>query len=85
MAPVETLQFYVYRLKIELRFRQAVYALGAYAHNFWMMDIKPVRRGSGDQYLHKQSDAYRNSIRPHKIRAKYWKHDPPSVKQWMVP
>ena len=63
MAPLEILQLYGYRFKIELGFRQAVHVIGAYAYHFWMMDMKPRRRGSGDQYLHKQTDACRTAIR----------------------
>ena len=57
-----------YRFKIELGFRQAVHVIGAYACHFWMADMKPTRRGSGNQYLHKTSDTYRKAIR-RKLRA----------------
>jgi hypothetical protein len=65
---LEILQLHGYRFKIELGFRQAVHVLGAYAYHFWMMDMKPLRRGGGDQYLHKKTDAYRTAIR-RKLRA----------------
>ena len=68
MAPLEILQLYGYRFKIELGFRQAVHVIGAYAYHFWMRDMKPLRRGSGDQYLHKETDAYRTAIK-RKLRA----------------
>jgi len=45
--------------RIELGFRQAVHVLGAYAYHFWMWGMKPLRRGDGNQYLHRTSDAYR--------------------------
>jgi hypothetical protein len=54
---------YGYRFKIELGFRQAVHLLGACAYHFWMGAMKPLKRGSGDQYLHRTSDAYRAAIR----------------------
>jgi len=68
LEPLEMLELYGYRFKIELGFRQAVHVIGAYAYHFWMTDMKPVRRGSGDQYLHMTSDTYRQAIR-RKLRA----------------
>jgi hypothetical protein len=68
LEPLEMLELYGYRFKIELGFRQAVHVIGAYAYHFWMTDMKPVRRGSGDQYLHMKSDTYRQAIR-RKLRA----------------
>jgi hypothetical protein len=68
LEPLQILQLYGYRFKIELGFRQAVHVLGAYAYHFWMADMKPVRRGSGDQYLHRTSDTYRDAVR-RKLRA----------------
>ena len=68
LAPLEILQLYGYRFKIELGFRQAVHVLGAYAYHFWMAAMKPLRRGDGDQYLHRTSDSYRAAIR-RKLRA----------------
>jgi len=68
LAPLEILQLYGYRFKIELGFRQAVHVLGAYAYHFWMTGMKPLRRGDGDQYLHRTTDSYRAAIR-RKLRA----------------
>lgn len=70
LAPLEILQLYGYRFKIELGFRQAVHVLGTYAYHFWMAGMRPLRRGDGDQYLHHTSDAYRAAIR-RKLRAYY--------------
>jgi hypothetical protein len=62
LAPLEILMLYAYRFKIELGFRQGVHVLGAYAYHFWMCGMKPLKRGDGDQYLHRASDAYRAAI-----------------------
>jgi hypothetical protein len=62
LEPLQILQLYGYRFKIELGFRQAVHAIGAYAYHFWMADMKPLHRGSGDQYLHRTTSAYRDAI-----------------------
>ena len=63
LAPLEILLLYGYRFRIEVGFRQAVHVLGAYGYHFWMKGMKPLRRGDGDQYLHRTSDAYRAAIR----------------------
>jgi hypothetical protein len=68
LSALEILQLYGYRFKIELGFRQAVHVLGAYGYHFWMRDMKPLRRGTGDQYLHRTTDEYRAAIR-RKLRA----------------
>jgi hypothetical protein len=68
LSALEILQLYGYRFKIELGFRQAVHVIGAYAYHFWMLGMKPLRRGGGDQYLHRTSDEYRVAIRT-KLRA----------------
>jgi hypothetical protein len=68
LSALEILQLYSYRFKIELGFRQAVHILGTYAYHFWMLGMKPLRRGAGDQYLHRTSDEYRAAIR-RKMRA----------------
>jgi hypothetical protein len=63
LDPLEILMLYGYRFRIELGFRQAVHVLGAYAYHFWMSGMKPLRRGDGNQYLHRTSDAYRAASR----------------------
>ena len=68
LEPLQILTLYGYRFKIELGFRQAVHVLGAYAYHFWMAGMKPIRRGAGDQYLHRTSGDYRAGVR-RKLRA----------------
>lgn len=68
LSALEILQLYGCRFKIELGFRQAVHVIGGYAYHFWMRGMKPLRRGSGDQYLHRTTDEYRTAIR-RKLRA----------------
>ena len=63
LGPLEILLLYGYRFRIELGFRQAVHVLGAYSYHFWMSAMKPLRRGDGNQYLHRTSDPYRAAIR----------------------
>ena len=68
LEPLQILTLYSYRFKIELGFKQAVHVLGAHAYHFWMADMKPICRGTGDQYLHRTSQAYRDGVR-RKLRA----------------
>jgi hypothetical protein len=68
LSPLEIITLYGYRFKIEVGFRQAVHVIGAYAYHFWIMNMKPVRRGQGDQFLHRTTDAYREAVR-RKLRA----------------
>jgi hypothetical protein len=63
LSALEILSLYGYRFKIEVGFRQAVHVIGAYAYHFWMMAMKPIRRGQGDQYLHRTSAEYRQAVR----------------------
>lgn len=69
---IEIIRLYGLRFKIEVSFKQALRVLGTYAYHFWMKNMQAIRRHSGDQYLHKKSDEYRNAVR-RKISA-YHRH-----------
>jgi hypothetical protein len=63
LSPLEIIVLYAYRYKIELGFRHALHVIGTYAYHFWMMAMIPIRRVSGNQYMHHRSELYREQVR----------------------
>ena len=63
LGALELIACYGYRFKIEVAFKQALHTLGTYAYHFWMMAMAPISRRSGNQYLHRKSEHYRNQVR----------------------
>lgn len=60
---IDIIKLYGLRFRIEVSFKQAIHVVGVYAYHFWMKAMKPIHRGSGDQYLHHQSEEYRTAVR----------------------
>jgi hypothetical protein len=63
LDPITIIQTYGYRFKIEVSFRQAIHVVGSYTYHFWMKAMEPIRRTSGNQYLHKKSEKYRSMVK----------------------
>jgi len=59
---LDIIHAYGLRFKIELSFKQALHTLGTWSYHFWMKSMTPIRRGSGNQYLHRETQLYRNKV-----------------------
>lgn len=63
LSALDIIRLYGLRFKIEHSFKQAVRVIGSFGYHFWMHDMKPIRRRSGDQHLHRASIDYRNAVK----------------------
>src|SRR3990167_2463301 len=59
---MDIIRLYGIRFKIEVSFKSALRVLGVYAYHFWMRSMTPIKRNSGNQFLHRETEKYRQAI-----------------------
>jgi hypothetical protein len=65
LSAIDIIRAYGLRFKIEHTFKQAVRLIGTFSYHFrfWMKAMTSLRRGSGNQYLHRKSAEYRDAVK----------------------
>ena len=63
LSAIEIIRLYGLRFKIECAFKHAIHVIGTFSYHFWMKEMKPLKRRNGNQYLHRESQHYRHSVK----------------------
>ncbi len=63
LGALQIIDIFGIRFKIEVSFKQAIYTIGTYCYHFWMAAMTPRPRRSGNQYLHRKPQSYRDNVR----------------------
>lgn len=63
LSAEEIIKIYSLRFKIEVSFKQVIRTIGGYAYHFWMKNMKPISKKGNVQYLHRESDEYREKVK----------------------
>ena len=63
LSAIDIIRIYGLRFKIEHTFKQAVRLIGTFSYHFWLKDMEPRKHKDGDQYLHHESDSYRDGVK----------------------
>jgi hypothetical protein len=62
MNPESIIKIYEARWMIETGFKVAKHQIGTFAYHFWMKEMKKTKRGQLKQYIHKESEKYRDLV-----------------------
>lgn len=57
LTPIEIIQTYAIRFKIEVSFKALIYSIGGFLYHFWSKYIRKIKSGQKNMYLHK-ADPY---------------------------
>ncbi len=63
LRPEEAIRLYHARFGIEMSFKALVHTVGGFDYHFWMKDMDELKRGDGDQHLHRKDEKYREKVR----------------------
>lgn len=63
LSALDIIDIYGLRFKIEHAFKQAVHVIGSFSYHFWMKKMKPLRIGGGNQYMHRETEEYRDAVK----------------------
>lgn len=66
--PLEIIKIYSLRYKIEVTFKQTLHSIGTFTYHFWMREMTRIKKCSGNQYLHRKTEEYRQQVK-RKLRA----------------
>jgi hypothetical protein len=56
LSPLQIIEIFGIRFKIEVSFKQAVHTIGTYAYHFWLRSMQPRRRKTLNQYISHRSE-----------------------------
>lgn len=63
LTGLQIIHLYGIRFKIEVTFKHTLHTVGTFAYHFWMAAMTPLRRISGNQHLHRKTQAYRDAVK----------------------
>jgi hypothetical protein len=63
MLPSEAIRTYHARFGIEMSFKALIHTVGGFAYHFWMKEMKKIRRWNRGQYMHRETEQYRDKVR----------------------